>query len=437
MSKTRKIYGDRPGNQQVSQEVPGFDRQRRMLLGGVAGAIATALFATACKSSEEEAETATAIAEAEPAATPAATAAPAAPDPLIPPGADPLSAEEMAWAEQFLARNVSVDAHCHPGIFFFEGMTPEDPMLLKMASGGTFQQRTVADMAAGQLSAALFATVADIKLIGARETGLYARREFEPGEAYADHQRQMAVLRGMVDSGLVAPVLSVADLLSAKQAGRVGAIFSCEGGEFLEENGERLAEAWEAGIRSIQFVHYHINQLGDIQTEAPKHHGLTEFGREAVAEMNRLGMIIDMAHATFETTRDAAELSSQPIMVSHSFIADASIQHPRLLSEDHARIVAETGGLVGAWPTGIGNPDFSSFVDRLVRLVDFIGIDHVALGTDMDANYLPVFTNYRQMPYLPVALRSRGMNDEDIAKVLGGNFMRVFNQVTQAEETSS
>ncbi len=85
MSKTRKINGDQPGNQQASREIPGCDRQRRMLLGGVAGA----------------------------------TAAPAAPDPLIPPGADPLSAEEMAWAEQFLSRNVSVDAHCHPGVFFF------------------------------------------------------------------------------------------------------------------------------------------------------------------------------------------------------------------------------------------------------------------------------------------------------------------------------
>lgn len=87
--------------------------------------------------------------------------------------------------------------------------------------------------------------------------------------------------------------------------------------------------------------------------------------------------------------------------------------------------------------TGNSSPDFSSFVDRLVRLVDLIGIDHVGLGTDMDANYKPVFTNYRQMPYLPVALRSRGMNNEDITRVLGGNFMRVFNQVTQAKEASS
>jgi membrane dipeptidase len=78
----------------------------------------------------------------------------------------------------------------------------------------------------------------------------------------------------------------------------------------------------------------------------------------------------------------------------------------------------------------------ASFIDRLVRLVDFIGIDHVGFGTDMDANYLPVFTNYRQMPHLPVALRSRGMNDEDIAKILGGNFVRVFNEVTQVAGVS-
>ena len=404
--------------------------QRRMLLGGLAGAVATALYSTACKSSKEEEAVVEAAAIPEPEAAP--PPAPAVPDPAIPPGAETVTADELAWAEQFLAQQVSVDVHCHPGLFFFQGMAmPEDPMIQKMASMGVFTERTVADMAAGQLSAALFATVADAKIIGAREHGLYARREFESGEAYADHQRQVAVLQDMVDTGLVAPIRSASDLLAAKQAGKVGAVFACEGGDFLEEKGERLTEAWEAGIRSIQLVHYHINQLGDIQTEAPKHNGLTEFGRETVAEMNRLGMIVDMAHATFETTRDAAELSTQPIMVSHSFVADGEVQNPRLLSEDHARIVAETGGLVGAWPSGIGNPDFPSFIDRLIRLVDLIGIDHVGLGTDMDANFRPVFTNYRQLPQIPVVLRRRGMSDEEIVKVLGGNFMRIFDEVTR------
>jgi len=398
-----------------------------MFLGGMGGAVVAALFASACNSknrTEPEAETG-AVDETEVAPDPAFT------DPAIPPGADQATAEELAWARQFLSRQVSLDLHCHPGMFFFEGMTPEDPAVRKMASMGGFTERSVADMAAGQLSAALFATVGDVNLLGFSEKGLHARREFRPGEAYRDHLRQLAVLQNLVDTGLVASVRSVSDLRTARQAGKVGAVFSCEGGEFLEEKGERVAEAWNAGIRSIQLVHYHVNQLGDIQTEAPKHGGLTVFGREAVAEMNRLGMIVDLAHATFETTRDVAEISSQPIMVSHSFIADESIQHPRLLSEEHARLVAETGGMVGAWPTGVGNPDFPSFIRRLLHLVDAIGVDHVGLGTDMDANYLPVFTNYRQLPYIPIALRRHGMSDQDTAKILGGNFMRLFATVTR------
>lgn len=402
-------------------------RQRRMLLGGVGGAIATALFVTACKPSKEQALEVEAVSVVEPEIA----AVPGAPDLTIPAGAVPATVEELVWGQQFLTQQLSIDLHCHPGVFFFEGMTPEDPTIQQMASNGVFMDRTVADMAAGQLSTAMFATVADVDLLGAKKGGLYARREYEPGEVYASHLRQMAVLQNMVDTGLVAPVRSVSDLLEAKQAGQVGAIFSAEGGDFLEDKGERIAEAWEAGIRSIQLVHYHVNQLGDIQTEAPKHKGLSEFGRETVAEMNRLGMLIDMAHATFDTTRDVAELSSQPIMVSHSYIADEGVQHPRLLSEDHARIVAETGGLIGSWPTGIGNPGFPSFISRLLRLVDVVGIDHVGLGTDMDANFQPVFTNYRQLPYIPIALKRHGMSDAEMIKVMGGNFMRVFAAVTR------
>jgi len=437
MSRMTKKIDNKNINQQQGLVLTEYDRQRRMLLGGVAGAVATALFATACKPSKTEEDATSVAATDEPETKPEAETAPAVPDPAVPPGVQTASAEELAWATGFLARHTSVDTHCHPGMFFFKDMTPEHPALQKMASVAGFEQRTVTDMTAGGLSLALFATVADIKLIGAGEKGLYAHREFEPGEAYADHQRQMAVLQGMVESGLVAPARTLADTIAAKKASRVAAMFSCEGGDFLEEKGERLQEAWDQGIRSIQLVHYHINQIGDIQTEEPRHGGLTAFGREAVTEMNRLGMIIDLAHATFETTRDTVELSTQPVMLSHSFIAEGEVQHPRLISMDHARLIAQTGGLIGAWPTGIGNPDFPAFVDHLLRLVDVVGIDHVGLGTDMDANYLPIFTNYRQLPYLPLALRSHGMNEEEIEKVLGGNFLRLFSQMTHAARSQS
>lgn len=409
------------------QPETGIDTRRRILLGGIAGAISAALL-TSCKQ-KEATEEAAPVPEAAPEPT---VTAPAVPDVNIPPGMQALPAEELAYARSLLAANTSIDIHCHPGMFFFEGTEPEDPMLQKMASVAGFQARTVADMEAGGCSAALFATVADIRLIGANKMGLYARREFEEGEAYQNHLRQLVTLNKMVESGMVMQARTPAEVLTAKSAGKTAAIFSCEGGDFLDENIERVEEAWQAGIRSIGLVHYHVNTMGDIQTSEPVHNGLTEFGKRAVAEMNRLGIIVDLAHATYMTSKEAVAASSQPVMVSHSFLADEATQNPRLITKDHALMVAETGGLIGAWPTGIGNPDFSSFIDRLLRLVDVVGVDHVSLGTDMDANYKPVFTNYRQMPYLPVLLKRQGMSDEDIVKVLGGNFMRVFDEVTRA-----
>jgi len=391
--------------------------RRRLVLAGIAGAVATAML---------------------PGCSGAAKTQPPSIDTTgikddgrgIPVGAALLSAEDMAWASQFLHENLSVDVHCHPGMFFFAGLKVVDPSVARMAAASGFQARTVADMVAGQCSAGLFATVADLPLIGASKTGLYARREFKAGEAYQNHTQQLAALQEMVSSGLVMQALNPDDLKSAKAAGRPAAVFASEGGDFLEDNIDRLEEAWRAGIRSIALVHYHINHIGDIQTASPVHAGLTPFGKRAVKEMNRLGMIVDLAHATYETTRDAVAASSKPIMISHSFVEDDAIKHPRLLSPDHARMVADTGGLIGTWPTGIGNPNFSSFIDRTLALVDLVGIDHVGLGTDMDANYKPVFTSYRQMPYLPVALKQRGMNNTEIIKILGGNFMRLFKEVT-------
>ncbi len=393
------------------------DARRRMVLAGIAGAVATAML---------------------PGCSGVGGPSPPSIDSTvvnvnergIPVGMTSLSASDMAWAKQFLTGNLSIDVHCHPGMFFFAGLKAEDPNVAKMAAASGFQSRTVADMIAGQCNAGLFATVADLPLIGVSKAGLYARREFKDGEAYRNHIHQLAALQEMVSSGLVMQALTPEGLIAAKEAGQPAAVFASEGGDFLEEDVGRLEEAWKAGIRSIALVHYHINHIGDIQTASPVHAGLTSFGKRAVREMNRLGMIVDLAHATYETTRDAVAATSKPIMVSHSFLADDVIKHPRLLSPDHARMVAETGGLIGTWPTGIGNRDFSSFIDRTIALVDLVGIDHVGLGTDMDANYKPVFTSYRQMPYLPVALKQRGMADAEISQLLGGNFMRVFKEVT-------
>jgi membrane dipeptidase len=146
--------------------------------------------------------------------------------------------------------------------------------------------------------------------------------------------------------------------------------------------------------------------------------------------MNRLKMVIDVSHATLETTRDVAALSSAPIMLSHGILkADG----PRPLAEravtvEHARLVAATGGLIGMWPSGY-NASFEEFVQNTVRMIDAVGIDHVGLGTDMDGNFRPVLDRYPQTAGWLEGLKSRGLSDDDVRKVAGGNAQRLLSAV--------
>ena len=172
-----------------------------------------------------------------------------------------------------------------------------------------------------------------------------------------------------------------------------------------------------------------MNEIGDVQTEEPVHGGLSAFGHEVVTERNRLGMTIDCAHATFETTAAVLEHSGDPIMISHSHLDHAERHHPRLLSTAHARQVASAGGLIGAWPSGVTSTGLGDFVDEIIRLADLIGIDHVAIGTDLDANYRPVLTSYADFALLPEMLASRGIGSDDAGKILGGNFLSLIRTV--------
>lgn len=182
-------------------------------------------------------------------------------------------------------------------------------------------------------------------------------------------------------------------------------------------------------MSSLTLVHYRVNELGDIQTEPAAHGGLTPFGREVVAECNRLGVIVDCAHATMDTTTAVLEVSAAPVMISHSHLDHRDRPHPRLLSADHARSVAAAGGLVGAWPSGVTSRTLEDFVDEIVRLVELIGADHVAIGTDLDANYKPVVTEHQQFATIAERLEARGFEAADVDGILGGNVVELFRRV--------
>ena len=339
-----------------------------------------------------------------------------------------LTEAQMAAGRAFLKRHPSVDVHCHPGRFFLRDLKAQTPTT--KAFGEPFEAKALADMAKGQVTAALFACVADTLLLEASPTrGMVFSREFAPGEAWADYRRQIATLQALVAKGAALPGRTPADIAHALSAHRTAAVFAVEGGDFIEERLDRVHLAKADGVRAITIVHYHPNQIGDPQTEAPRTPGLTPVGRSIVKEMNRAGIIVDLAHASFGVTRDAVEISDRPVMLSHTNLKRPDVDHPRLVSVEHARLVASHGGIVGSVPSGIGQKTVSDWIDSILRLADAVGPDHVAIGTDMDANYMPVFTDYAQWGLIPAALLARGVGEAETAKIMGGNFLRVFGEV--------
>ncbi|MBY0434349.1 MAG: membrane dipeptidase [Cyclobacteriaceae bacterium] len=312
------------------------------------------------------------------------------------------------------------DLHAHPGQLFASASSGFGD-----AIGST---KTLNEMKQTQLSGAFFSLVADSPLIKLGATGVMVTGKFAPGEAWKEYQRQMKVMRDYLDKASVKIGKQKTDLNNSNSS--LAAYLAVEGGDFLEGNPDKVDEVYRDGVRSIQLVHYVPNNVGDLQTADPTNNGLSSFGMEVVKRMNKLGMLIDVAHASFQTVKDVAALTDSPIMLSHSILAmepDRPIAK-RAISKEHAKLIAETNGIIGAWPSGF-NKSFDEYVDNIVRLVDVVGIDHVGIGTDMDGNFKAVLSSYQQYPVLAESLKARGLSQADAEKVMGGNARRVLGKI--------
>jgi membrane dipeptidase len=288
-------------------------------------------------------------------------------------------------------------------------------------------------MRAGRVGNACFCAVADLPTLDAGPAGLRSTRAFAPGEAYAAYRTQMANLRALAAQGDVEIVLTPADVRlpdgtgSVGPVGPVGAVLGVEGAEFLEDDLARVQEAFADGVRVLTLTHYlRGGVIGDVMTDEPVHGGLTPFGREVVRELNRVGIVVDLSHCSLATAYDALEEATRPVLVTHTDVRDTSHRSARFVTPDLARAVTDAGGVLGAWPAGYAMRTLDDYVERILELVELLGEDHVCLGTDMDANYRPVFETYAKMPLLVGRLLQRGMPQESLAKVVGGNFLRVF-----------
>ena len=202
---------------------------------------------------------------------------------------------------------------------------------------------------------------------------------------------------------------------------------------------------YDLGARYITLCHWANNDICDAATDpdGPEHNGLSTFGRQVVAEMNRLGMMIDISHASDKTVRDVLEESTAPIIASHSS-ARAVYDHPRNLPDELLRMIGEQGGVVQATIEYVKAhasydraelPTVAEFVDHIDHIVNVAGIDHVGIGTDFDGGgELSDCYDVSEMGSITRELVKRGYRAQQIQKIWGGNLMRVFKNVREAAE---
>ncbi len=228
--------------------------------------------------------------------------------------------------------------------------------------------------------------------------------------------------------------LSYQDIHDIVRTGKIAAVLSIEGGEAIAGDLEVLHCLYRLGVRAIGLTWNERNEIADGIGENSAGGGLTSFGCEVVKEMNDLGMVIDVSHITEQGFWDVIEHSEKPIIASHSN-ASAQCEHLRNLNDEQITALAHHGGVMGmnfALPfIDAENPTVSRLLDHIDHIVSLVGPDHVGLGSDYDG--IPSapegLEDISKMPVITQALLDREYSQEDIRKILGGNFLRVFSKI--------
>lgn len=263
--------------------------------------------------------------------------------------------------------------------------------------------------------------------------------EQELATANAEANRLLTEIEKMVAACPAAAIARTpADLYRLKQAGKKAVMMGVENGYAFTNRLDTIAEFRRRGVVYTTLCHNGDNQLCDAASKSQgTHGGLSPLGRQAIEEMNRVGMMIDLSHAGEATFYQALELSSQPVVCSHSS-ARALCDHPRNLTDDQLRALAARGGVAQVTLyNGFLRTDGAATIDDAVRhllhMVEVAGIDHVGIGTDFDGDGgVPGCASAAELLNFTRALMAEGFDMESLRKVWGGNFLRVMQQVQDA-----
>ena len=311
----------------------------------------------------------------------------------------------------------------------------------------------------------------------------------DPDEWKGKYRQRLDAMIGAYDAmiaksgGGLVRATTASDAERAARDGKIAAFLGLEGAYAIDGDPAALGDLYDRGVRYVTLTWWHNTSFADGSGDKPRWHGLNDRGRQLVREMNRLGMIVDVSHASDETFFDVLETTSAPVIASHSG-ARAIAEHHRNLSDDMLRALAKNGGVVGVnFVAGFLDAEWGkraealrealkpqyAIIDKryakepgrarkaqwalfgeeskkfppvpLAKLVDHIehavrvaGVDHVGIGSDFDGFGVgPVgISSAADLPRLTEALAARGFEDGDIVKILGGNFLRVFREVVDA-----
>ena len=234
-------------------------------------------------------------------------------------------------------------------------------------------------------------------------------------------------------------VRSLADLERVKAEGITSGFLTFEGFESLESDLKLLDVFYDLGLRMASMTHSRRNFFADGTQMGVRTAGLSKPGQQAVTRMNELGIVIDLAHLNVPGCWEVIERSEAPVILSHTspskYFPDDPTQsalYPDIVTDRSRPLldaIANTGGLVGI--IAYNQPTLAAFIDDIDYVVRAVGVDHVGLGTDFfGIERAPVgFETMAELPNLTLGLVERGYSDDDILKILGGNYLRVFRQV--------
>jgi len=318
--------------------------------------------------------------------------------------------------------------------------------------------------------------------VGAQFWSVYIPSEVTGDAAIRETIEQIDLVKRMVKAypNDLALAGTADDIVRIHKTGRVASLIGIEGGHQIGGNLAALRLFYELGARYMTLTHFKNNEFADSATDDPKYHGINDFGRTVIHEMNRLGMLVDLAHVSDDTMRAALQISKAPVIFSHSS-ARALDDHPRNVPDDILKLTAQNGGVVMVnfysayvsdtlrrWNAEhaaedarlksllVGQPEkrdaamkaweqanpaplatVAQVADHVDHMAKVAGYDHVGIGGDLDGiDAAPAgLGTVGGYPLLFAELIRRGWSDENLAKLAGGNVLRVMRR-TEAVSAS-